>query len=721
MMTQSDQSPTLEKFNSEEQLKNFLVEDALEKYSNQFGKEAFSWWNFDIDLDKTIDITANADVDVSGNFGSVAFDSAVSSPSFSETNTQEQGVDEADLVETNGEFIYQVTGETLTIVDARNSDQLSITSETDLKDLGNIEGAYLYNDQLTVISTVSPWSFWSGGFDLYGNTTFPTPKVNVTILDVSDPASVEIEETSSLDGNLLSSRAIEDQVYVVTQGSFGLPGPEQKFVQNDPPVKPDPIDVPEKEVTIDLPEGVTIDLDKGVSIDVSTDFTTDGLTEVSGSISTSSSDGVTEVSGSVNTDSFDFVIDPWFPKSTYRYETEEEYLERIEGQELELALPEFTTVDDQGNVLREGLLSEAQDTYKPLDDNPFNVASVSAFDVDDDQPGPNSSTSVPTDSLGELYMSLDNLYLLENNWWQGGQTGLLKMDLDSLDFVATGEVPGRVLDQFSVDEEEGFLRVATTTRSGGTPENNVYVLEQEGQHLETVGSVEGIAPGETIHSARFEGDYGFMVTFRQVDPFFTLDLSEPTNPEVVGELKLPGFSEYLQVIENTDKTQVLGIGRESNRLKVSLFDATDFDDPEEVDSYLFDRYSSSEAQWDAQAVGYYPEFDTLAIPFQSSGERGLRVFDVDEEEGFTEIGDITHDGERIRRSLVIDDDLYAISSDRVTVHDIETLELVDEIILPEESTNTGYPILKEDPVWLGGSSIEIGASFSGSTIDSFSI
>lgn len=698
-MTQTDQSPTLEKFNSEEQLKNFLVEDALEKYSNQFGKEQFSWWDFGIDLNKTIDLDVNSEVDVTGNFGSLEFDSA-SAASFSETNTQEQGVDEADLVETNGDFIYQVTGQTLTIVDARNSDQLSIASQTDLKDLGNIEGAYLYNDQLTVISTVSPWSFWSGGLDLYGNSTYPTPKVNVTILDVSDPASVEIEETSSLDGNLLSSRAIEDQVYVVTQGSFGLPGPQQKLVQNDPPVEPDPTDVPEKEVTIDLPEGVEIDLSEGVAIEVATD-TTDGVSEVSASISASTTDGVTAVSGSVNTDSFDFVIDPWFPTSTYRYETEEEYLERIEGQELELALPEFTTVDDQGNVLREGLISEAQDTYKPLDDNPFNLASVSAFDVDDNQPGPNDSTSVPTDRLGELYMSLDNLYLLKNNWWRGGQTGVLKMDLDSLDFVATGEVPGQVLNQFSADEEGGFLRVATTTGSWRNSENNVYVLGQEGEHLETVGSVEGIAPGERIYSARFEGDYGFMVTFREVDPFFTLDLSEPTNPEVVGELKLPGFSDYLQVIENTDKTQVLGIGRESSRLKVSLFDATDFDDPEEVDSYLFDRYSSSEARWDPQAVGYFPEFDTLAIPFQGSSGQGLRVFDVDEEEGFTELGDITHDGERIRRSLVIGDDLYAISSDRVTVHDIETLELVDEIILPEESssTSTGYPITI-DP-WFG--------------------
>ncbi|MEL7036055.1 MAG: beta-propeller domain-containing protein [Cyanobacteria bacterium J06592_8] len=672
-MNQNSQSPSIEQFNSEDQLTTYLVEDALEKYSNLFGEEiSYGYSPFDV----TLNSTTFAETDVTGT----------ATVNFSETNTQEQGVDEADLVETNGEYIYQVTGQTLTIVDARNSEQLTLASETDLKDLGNIEGAYLYNDQLTVISTTFPWQIWSGG--LFPDfAPFPSPTVNVTVLDVSDPNSVEIEETSSLDGYLLSSRAIGDQVYVVTQDSFGLPTPELKLKQGEP---------------TDSANEAKLSLSSGV--------TTNGLTSVSGSITGNSTDGlsvsgsITQTSSDLSANSSSLTIFPWPPKQTYVYETEEEYLKRIEGQELELALPEFTTVDDQGKILREGLLNEAENIYKPLDENPFNIASVSVFDVDDNQAGPNSSTGIPTNNLNELYMSLDNVYLLKNNWWRSGQTGLLKVDLESLDLVATGEVPGRVLDQFSVDEEGGFLRVATTTGFGRNSENNVYVLEQDGETLETVGSIEGIAPGETIQSARFEGDYGFLVTFVQIDPFFTLDLSTPTNPEVAGELKLPGFSEYLQVIENAEKTQVLGIGRESNDLKVSLFDATDFDNPKEVDSYIFEgRYSSSEAQWDPQAVGYFPEFDTLAIPFRTSnGEQGMRVFDVDAEEGFSELGDITHDGERIRRSLVIDDELYAISNDRVTVHDIQTLELVDEIILPksDDPVIIGFPIdpLPIDPL-----------------------
>jgi len=257
-------------------------------------------------------------------------------------------------------------------------------------------------------------------------------------------------------------------------------------------------------------------------------------------------------------------------------------------------------------------------------------------------------------------------------------------------------------------------------------------LEQKGQTLKTVGSIEGIAPGETIQSARFEGDYGFLVTFRQVDPFYTLDLSDPTDPEVAGELKLPGFSEYLQVIETGDKTQVLGIGRDSNSsgwlndLKVSLFDVTDFDDPDEVDSYIFKGgYSSSEAQWDHHAVGYYPEFDTLALPFQGSAGTGLRVFGVDPEEGFDEVGDITHNGEQIRRSLVINDELYAISNGRVTAHDIKTLDLVDEVIVPQPEPVGFYPYpVVDSPVLVATTTtsdpVSVNATLFASTTDGLS-
>ena len=629
----------IEQFNSEQELKTFLIDEAVEKYSNLFGKEV-PYWNYPY---YNFAVT-----------GSVAeTDAAVSTASFSDTNTQEAGVDEADLVETDGNYIYQVTGQQLSIVDARNANQLSLASQTDLSDLGYIEGAYLYEDQLTVISTISPWQYWYGGPSFGFDTTYPTPKVNVTILDVSNPTDVEIEETSLIDGTLLSSRAIADQVYVVTRDTFGLPSPELK---------------PSKE----SPKLDTQTTSKTLSVDSSESL----------------------------------IAYPYYPTNETRvYETEEEYLKRIDGQELELGLPEFTTVDSKGKVLREGLLSDAEKTYKPLDEDPYNITSVSVFDVDDTQPGPNTSIGLPANYFNEIYVSSENLYLLGQRWSGQQQTDVVKVDLSPLEAVATGDVPGRVLDQFSADEEGGYFRLATTTGWGNNAENNVYVLEQNGQTLDTVGSIEGIAPGETIQSARFQGDYGFLVTFRQVDPFYTLDLSDPKNPEVAGELKLPGFSEYLQVIEDGDKTQVLGIGRDSNSsgwlndLKVSLFDATDFDNPEEVDSYIFEgEYSSSEAQWDHHAVGYYPGFDTLAVPFRNSDGNGLRVFGVDAEDGFDEVGDITHGGDAIRRSLIIDDELYAISNGQITAHDITTLDLVDQVSIPQPQPTYNFDPVFDFPV-----------------------
>jgi uncharacterized secreted protein with C-terminal beta-propeller domain len=657
---------TIEQFNSEQELKTYLVDEAVEKYSNLFGKEIPSYYPWNV----AFDAVATSSVAETDTVGTAA--------SFSETNTQEEGVDEADLVETDGSFIYQVTGTQLSIVDARNADQLSLASQTDLSDLGNIQGAYLYEDQLTVISSIFPWQYWYGGLSFGFPTTFPSPKVNVTVLDVSNPKDVEIEETSLLDGSLVSSRAIGDQVYVVTRDSFGLPRPLLK-PKDKQPVKP----------SIDASEDVDITLSKDIDIASNTDLSL------------------------------------WFPYyGTQVYETEEEYLERIKGQELELGLPEFTTVDSKGKVLREGLLSEAEKTYKPLDENPYNITSVSVFDVDDNQPGPNTSIGIPADYFNETYVSSENLYLLGNRWSGQQQTDILKVDLNPLEVVADGNVAGRILDQFSADEEDGYLRLATSEGWGRNREHNVYVLEQKGQTLKTVGSIEGIAPGETLHSTRFEGDRGFLVTFQQVDPFYTVDLSDPKNPEIAGELELPGFSEYLQVIENGDRSQVLGIGRESRDLKVTLFDVTDFDDPEEVDSYVFDgKYSSSEAQWDHHAVGYYSEFDTLAIPFRSSKEQGLRVFDVDAEDGFDELGDITHSGQQIRRSLVINDELYAISNGKVTAHDIQTLDLVDEVTIPQsEPTYTPYPVV-DFPVLTATTTdpVSVNASLFAATTDGFSI
>ncbi|WP_226594632.1 beta-propeller domain-containing protein, partial [Microseira wollei] len=531
-MISDNQSPAIDKFKSESELKSYLVEDALTKYSSLFGQKTGGIWSrFDgVDLvsnqsqleGNVAQVIATADATNSNSFTTVIGGAAEASESFvqsSSTNTQEQGVDEADLVETDGKYIYEVVGQTLTIVDARNSQQLNIASQTDLSSLGNIEGAYLQGNRLTVIS--NDW-YWGLPLAQASSDSIPTlsgPKVNVTVFNVSDPTSVKIEEKSQLEGSLLTSRAINDQVYVVTQAGFGLPAP-QLVPGTKVDLKPNPGDpLPTLSSTRISNRG--LNLSKVVDANISPI--------------------------------------PW-NTYTYQYETKEQYLARIQGQELKLGLPDFTTVDGQGRLVGSGQLSQATNIYKPLDDKPYQVANVSVFDVDDGKPGPDFSTGIPKNYLDKAYMSSDNLYLLGRDWqqWSDPQTQLLKVDLNPLTLVATGDAPGRVLNQFSVDEHEGFVRVATTTGSGWNSKNNLYVLQQQGQKLDIVGRLEGLAPGETIRSARLMDDYGFMVTFREVDPFFTLDLRQPTNPQLAGELKLPGFSQYLQVIESSGKQLVLG-------------------------------------------------------------------------------------------------------------------------------------------------------------------
>ncbi|MEL7246040.1 MAG: beta-propeller domain-containing protein, partial [Cyanobacteria bacterium J06573_2] len=215
------------------------------------------------------------------------------------------------------------------------------------------------------------------------------------------------------------------------------------------------------------------------------------------------------------------------------------------------------------------------------------------------------------------------------------------------------------------------------------------------------GQVEGLAPGERIFSTRFRGDYGFVVTFREVDPLFTFDLSNPTAPEVKGELKIPGFSEYLQVIEQDDQTLLLGVGRDvdletfERPLKISLFDVTDLSNPTEIDSYIIgDGYT--EALWDSKAVNYIPEQQLLAIPvvdydsetFTEIGQ--LSVFEIDGETGIEQIGEVSRDGEQIRRSLEIDEDLFVVSNESLSSHNLPDLALLDELsfinITPEPPT-----------------------------------
>ena len=243
-------------------------------------------------------------------------------------------------------------------------------------------------------------------------------------------------------------------------------------------------------------------------------------------------------------------------------------------------------------------------------------------------------------------------------------TGIVKIKTDGLNIDASGSVPGKLLNQFSLDEYNGDLRAATTVGqeffgwgfgSGRASEtaNDVYIL---GDDMKTEGSVIDLGKGERIYSVRFIEDKGYVVTFKQVDPFYVLDLSDPMNPKKTGELKIPGYSSYLHPIA---KNKILGIGEENNKVKISLFDVADPADPTELAKYNLDEYWSEISQTHHAFLQ-----DAKHQIFFLPGSKGGYIFSY--------TGDNlslakTIAETAVKRAIYINDYLYVIGENKLTV------------------------------------------------------
>ncbi|MDD1660593.1 MAG: beta-propeller domain-containing protein, partial [Methanomicrobiales archaeon] len=289
-----------------------------------------------------------------------------------------------------------------------------------------------------------------------------------------------------------------------------------------------------------------------------------------------------------------------------------------------------------------------------------------------------------------------------------------------IQYGAKGSVPGHLLNQFSMDEYGGNLRVATTvsgwsSRAGSMEYNNVYVLSEK---MQTIGKLEFVAPDERIYATRFIGDRLYMVTFKRIDPLFVIDLSDPGKPVVLGKLKIPGYSDYLHPY---DSTHLIGVGKETEAndwggvsvsgLKLALFDVSDVEHPKQINALVIgEAGTDSEALRDHKAFLFDREKNLLVIPVSENTVRtvsgiarmpyypsywqGAYVFGVNPETGFTLRGKVRHlhgegtDGSywwtgAVMRSLYIDDILYTVSRDLVVASRLSDLkEPVAEIDLP---------------------------------------
>jgi len=248
-------------------------------------------------------------------------------------------------------------------------------------------------------------------------------------------------------------------------------------------------------------------------------------------------------------------------------------------------------------------------------------------------------------------------------------TGIAKIGTQELNILSTGEVPGRPLNQFSLDEYENNLRIATTTSGGlfggGESVNDVYVL---GGDMQRLGAVTDLGKGERIYSVRFIDDKGYVVTFRQIDPFYVLDLSTPANPIVKGELKIPGYSSYLHPIT---KDKILGVGQEGSQVKVSLFDVGNPQNPTEVGKYLLDEFWS-----DILDTHHAFLLDDRHEVFFLPGSKGGYIFSYKDNviSLVKAVADIS-----ARRAIYINDYMYIVGDDKVVVLNEADWEKVNEL------------------------------------------
>jgi uncharacterized secreted protein with C-terminal beta-propeller domain len=635
------------RFSTATDLETYLKNAGLAKYADQFGKEVPSWWGGYRSLS-----LAFSDVAYSG---AASVNSAA--PSHSDTNVQVAGVDEGDLVETDGNFLYTLTGHELVIADAFPAKDAHVVSRYPFS--GTPTAMFLKGNLLTVISHTTG-GIWSTGqpstiqfFNHRSRSGWPGTSstnrgVTVTVLDITDRAAPQMLQETKLDGDYFDARAADNFVYIVARSEFNPPAP--KIICQD-----------------------------------------DTAEDRAAYMKTLYPDGY-------------LWADTVIPAQKCVYESVEDYSARA-STFVNDVLPHYTTYDKDGHVVRSGLLVDATDIYGDGGKFSSQLYALLTIDIASPDPGPIATTGVLTGSDGYvsqqpvLFASAGSLYLFDakstNNPEEAVVTQVWQIQFSKttgeIRPIATGQLPGTVLNQFSIDETDGFLRVATTNMSptASRTENNVFVLREDSGLLEFVGGIQDLAPTETIFSVRFFGDRGIVVTFRQIDPLFTIDLSDPAQPKVAGALKLPGFSTYIQPI---DRDHVLTFGKGGPNgwdgpPQISLFNIRDLQRPTLIDqAYVGTRTWSEDAWKDHHAVAYFPEYNVLAIPSNrteynynnrpnvpwSTEYHETFVFKIDatsatrSDAGIQTLGRIAQDS-TVRRSVRIEDSLYAIADDKITI------------------------------------------------------
>ncbi|MDD1686125.1 beta-propeller domain-containing protein [Methanoregula sp.] len=501
---------------------------------------------------------------------------------YSTTNVQVKDVDEADIVKTDGTYIYLVTGNRLHILKGYPAQEAGIIST--LQFSGSPQSLYLDGDRLVLItSTQRSYDFSRCQPGACSGTIPIAQKTQVFVYSVKDPVHPVLVREMELDGVYKDTRMIGSMLYFVTEDYLDLYASDVVF--------PEVYD---------------------------------------------SSHGS-------------------FVPSVY---------------------------------------------YFDRNDRSFSLTTIGAVDIQ--ATGPVKARTFLIGSAGTVYVSPDTLFIAVPGAGNGQaiqSTELYAFSLDDgeLTYSARGTVDGTLLNQFSMDEYGGNLRVATTVQDYQHNGYSSRVTILDGR-LEVIGSVGDLASGEQIYAARFMGDRLYLVTFRETDPLFVIDLTYPKNPKVLGELHIPGFSRYLHPY---DATHLIGVGKESTwgGLKIALFDVTDVHNPRLVDEEKLGGYGSdSEVLRDHKAFLFDREKDLLVLPVRITEDNpsnrgvsqiwgGAYVFGVNPDRGFTEKGTVVHyrnsgNPNDVKRSFYIENVLYTLAPDKLVMSDLANgTQLIGEVRL----------------------------------------
>ncbi len=351
--------------------------------------------------------------------------------------------------------------------------------------------------------------------------------------------------------------------------------------------------------------------------------------------------------------------------------------------------------------------TEATQIYhSDVSDAAFSYTTVIALNTSMD----NSAPTVETYMLGTsstIYVSLSNIFLTQPTWDQQEETVIHRISINSssVTYESTGTVPGHVLNQFSMDEYNGYFRIATSEYSYTGSLTSVYVLNES---MKIVGSLEGLSPGEAFYAARFMGDRAYLVTFKRLDPLFVVGLQNPTSPSLMGQLNVTGVSDYLQPY---DSGHLIGIGKSAQDvawenaalflgLKISLFDVTNPNSPTDMSDFTVgDRGTDSPALTDQKALLFDRSLSLLVIPIEVVGQvpstltpigysgatfQGAFVFQVTLQNGIVFRGSITHlpggisptyasSAFFVTRALYIGSVLYTVSNVMVKMNSLTDL------------------------------------------------